>query len=182
MNTRPEFISFRKIPRWFREIKILEKIDGSNGQIYVPEDSNEPLLAGSRNKWITIEHDNYGFAAWVQSNSEELRTLGPGRHFGEWYGSKIQRGYGMVERRFVLFDTDKWSERRPSCCDVVPILSFGPNTEEHIFRCLEHLKSNGSALVSGFMRPEGVVVIHNASGHKFKILLEGDEHPKGNAE
>ena len=32
---------------------------------------------------------------------------------------------------------------------------------------------------SGFMRPEGIVIYHHASGGMFKVLLENDEPPKG---
>ena len=49
----PEFKGFSKIPRLNREIIITEKIDGTNGQIYVPEDPTEPIFAASRNRWLT---------------------------------------------------------------------------------------------------------------------------------
>lgn len=32
---------------------------------------------------------------------------------------------------------------------------------------------------NGFDRPEGVVVYHHAGRHLYKILLEGDDLPKG---
>lgn len=37
----------------------------------------------------------------------------------------------------------------------------------------------GSFAAPGFMRPEGIIVYHSASGHVFKVLLEDDDRPKG---
>lgn len=75
------FIPFDKIPRLKRGCVITEKIDGTNAQVVVGEDGS--VRAGSRKRWITPEDDNFGFAAWVRRNEEELRELGPGQHFGE---------------------------------------------------------------------------------------------------
>ncbi len=155
-----EFQKFNKIPRLSRDIIITEKIDGSNGQIYIVsykslamfydtdsyidhikkqavaeiknlEDkyNNFYMFAGSRNRWLDISSkgDNHGFAKWVQANAEELIKLGEGRYFGEWYGKGIQRGYGLEEKKFALFNVKKWDndEVRPKCCEVVPILYNG---------------------------------------------------------
>ena len=97
-----EFKSFGKIPRLSRDIVITEKIDGTNGQIYIDGDT---IMAGSRNRWITPQDDNHGFAAWVSANREQLMALGNGRHFGEWWGAGIQDGYGQTEKFFSLFNT-----------------------------------------------------------------------------
>jgi len=108
--------------------------------------------------------------------------LGPGRHFGEWWGYGINRGYGLKEKRFSLFNVHKWGDEtvRPSCCYVVPVIQrhdvFDSITVE---RALENLKCNGSIAVPGFMKPEGIVIFHDASGQLFKKTLEKDELPKG---
>ena len=70
--------------RLSRECVISEKIDGINAQILITESGG--IFAGSRTRWITPEDDNFGFAAWVEENKEELIKLGVGRHFGEFYG------------------------------------------------------------------------------------------------
>ncbi len=64
------------------------------------------MFIGSRTRWITAQDDNHGFARWVEGNKQELLKLGAGRHFGEWWGSGIQRGYGLQkgEKRFSLFN------------------------------------------------------------------------------
>lgn len=79
-----DFEEFPKIPRLRRGVTITEKIDGTNGQIFIDEEGN--IKAGSRSRWITPEDDNYGFARWVAEHADELRELGHGRHFGEWWG------------------------------------------------------------------------------------------------
>ena len=37
-----------------------------------------------------------------------MTFLVPGRHFGEWWGSGIQRGYGLDEKTFSLFNAYRW--------------------------------------------------------------------------
>ncbi|AKU93352.1 hypothetical protein AKJ09_00084 [Labilithrix luteola] len=175
------FIEFPKIPRLKRDIVITEKIDGTNAQIVVPEDDG-PLLVGSRNRWITPESDNYGFARWVKENEETLRMgLGPGQHFGEWWGSGIQRRYGLTEKRFSLFNSGRWSNETPALCHVVPVLYAGPWAQDAIDATLEKLRGEGSVAAPGFMQPEGVVVFHAASRQLFKVLLENDHLPKAKA-
>src|SRR5258706_10163296 len=101
------FESFDKIARYSRDCTITEKIDGTNGCIYVSEDGLE-IMAGSRSRWITPKEDNFNFARWVEENREELLKLGPGRHFGEWWGCGIGRRYGIDGKRFSLFNTFRW--------------------------------------------------------------------------
>lgn len=171
-----EFKSFNKIHRLSREIIITEKIDGTNAQIYNGE--NGEFLVGSRNKWITPEDDNAGFAKWAYENKDELKTLGIGQHFGEWWGQGIQRKYNMDRKVFSLFNVSRWQENRPSCCDVVPVLYKGVFSEQKILDCLEDLRLNGSKASNGFMKPEGVVIFHIASNYLFKKTIEKDEEPK----
>ena len=176
-----EFRAFNKIPRFFRDIIITEKIDGTNAQIYIPdEDMNgENIVAGSRSRWLTVESDNYGFARWVRDNEKELNKLGPGRHFGEWWGSGIQRKYGLTEKRFSLFNWKRWAEpgtRIPNCVYVVPMLYEGPFSIEAVDKTLQELSLSGSRAALGFMNPEGVVILHTASGQLFKYTLDGDGH------
>ena len=170
-----EFKSFNKIPRLNREIIITEKIDGTNGQICITEEGE--FLVGSRNRWITPENDNHGFAMWAYENKEELMKLGVGSHFGEWWGQGIQRGYGLKEKRFSLFNVSRWGddEVRPKCCHVVPLMYQGMFSELAIKNCLYDLKRFGSWAVEGFMKPEGVVIYHTALGGYFKATVENDE-------
>lgn len=194
-----EFTAFNKIPRLTRECTITEKIDGTNGSVCIGE--NGEFLIGSRTQWITPERDNHGFARWVMEHKDELLKLGVGQHFGEWWGSGIQRGYGLSkgEKRFSLFNTRRWAvqgvelkqyptadpnvfksqEYCPSCCLVVPILYEGMFNELAINNALNTLQVGGSKASQGFMRPEGIVVWHTGARIYFKKTIEKDEEWKG---
>jgi len=68
----------------------------------------------------------------------------------------------------------------PVCCDVVPVLGRWDTFDPFAIRAALHtLAQHGSAAAPGFMRPEGIVVFHSASGILFKATLEKDEEPKG---
>lgn len=176
------FVPFPKIPRMLRNCVVTEKIDGTNAQIVVDDDGH--IYAGSRTRIITPSEDNFGFARWVDANADELRKLGPGRHFGEWWGLGINRGYGLREKRFSLFNVAKWSDSmvRPACCDVVPVLYEGPFADAEIKHCVDYLRTDGSVAAPGFMDPEGVIVWHEAARQMFKITCVDDEKPKGSKE
>lgn len=185
----PEFVEFPKIARLAREIIVSEKIDGTNSVVYVGDDGE--VLAGSRSQWIATRAkggaDNFGFATWVEQHADELRALGPGRHYGEWWGSGIQRGYGLPkgEKRFSLFNVAQWNEnfpdarQRPACCHVVPVLYRGVFLTSAIEDCLRFLKDGGSLAAPGFMKPEGVVIFHPQGNVGFKKTIEKDEEWKG---
>jgi len=174
--TQPEFEMFPKMPRLSREVVITEKIDGTNAQICITEDGN--IYAGSRKRWITPESDNFGFAKWVEENKEDLLSLGEGRHFGEWWGSGIQRRYNQDRKRFSLFNVDRWGEDRPECCDVVPVLYRGIFDTTAAMNCLCVLEEEGSAASPGFMNPEGIIIYHIQGRFGLKKTLEKDEMPK----
>lgn len=218
----PGFQSWPKIARLNRDICITEKLDGTNAAIGIYTEGkniaapgggcetvptgNLIVYAQSRTRIITPEQDNMGFAAWVKENEEALKLLGPGLHFGEWWGQKIQRGYGMRHRTFSLFNTRRWCEKLEWAAvitdlkkkginiDVVPVLYTGPRLmpqgigkEGEAFYtpldaaryAIQSLNLLGSAAVPGFMDPEGIVVFHTASQTAFKVTCEKDEQPKG---
>ncbi len=174
----PDFVPFPKLPRLARKCLITEKLDGTNAQVFISEDLKE-VRAGSRTRWITPLADNYGFAKWVEANRECLLQLGPGRHFGEWWGQGIQRGYGLTEKRFSLFNAERWQSSRPECCYCVPVLYRGPFSTEIVEASLKGLELHGSQAAPGFTNPEGIVVWHEASRSMFKQTINKDEEPKG---
>lgn len=191
-----EFVDFPKMARLSRDVIVTEKIDGTNAQVFVGDDGT--VMAGSRTRWITPADDHFGFAAWVEEHAAELAAgLGPGRHFGEWWGRGIQRGYGLQERRFSLFNVSRWADGEPqpipsldpraevkmqqippACCHVVPVLIRGPFRTDAIEHCIDILRERGSYAAPGFMKPEGVVVFHTAGNVGFKKTLDKDELPK----
>jgi hypothetical protein len=192
----PKFSEFPKMARLSRECIITEKIDGTNAQIYITEDGQ--FFTGSRTRWITPEADNFGFAAWAQDNKEELMKLGAGRHFGEWWGRGIQRNYGLKDRRFSLFNVQRWclhgaqpkqipsadprvikmQEELPACVGLVPVLYRGEFQTNICASVLSGLRYGGSQAALGFMNPEGIVCFHTAANIGFKKTLEKDELPK----
>lgn len=174
-----EFRKFDKIARLSREIVVTEKIDGTNGLIAIGEDGE--FQVGSRNQWITPEKDNAGFARWAYEHKDELMQLGEGFHYGEWWGLGIQRGYGLNEKRFSLFNTSRWSDDagvRPTCCHVVPVLYTGMFDTVAIESTLDKLRIYGSVARKGFMNPEGIVIYHVAGNLYFKKTIVGDDQPK----
>jgi len=176
-----EFVGFPKMARLSRDIVITEKIDGTSGSICITPENE--FLVGSRTRWITPgkNTDNYGFAEWAYDNEEELRQLGPGQHFGEWWGRGIQRGYGSEERAFSLFNTARWNDPlvRPACCDIVPELYAGPFDTAEIDLALDFLSDFGSCLPKDCCWPaEGIVIYHTAANICFKKTLENDSQPK----
>ena len=197
-HTKPsiEFTEFPKIARLSRECIITEKIDGTNGQIYIGEAGE--FLAGSRSRWITPEDDNYGFARWAHEHREELMALGVGRHFGEWWGQGIQRKYGVAEKRWSLFNCSRWclagetpqriptadprivkmQDVLPACCSLVPVLYRGIFTTDACEEAMADLRANGSKAAPGFGKPEGIICYHVAGNFSFKKTLEKDEAPK----
>ena len=209
------------MPRLSRECIITEKIDGTNASIYITETTDEDrgplswdaqkiiaiigdltIRAGSRTRWITPQDDNFGFASWVNQNRDELIKLGPGHHFGEWWGQGIQRKYGLSEKRFSLFNVSWWclhgetpqtmptadprilkmQDILPPCCGLVPVLYRGEFSTDRVNEELMWLWDAGSAAAPGFMNPEGVVAYHVAGNVGFKKTIEKDEEPKGKAQ
>lgn len=194
MSDTVPFEGFQKIPRLNRRLIITEKIDGTNAQIYITDEGE--LHVGSRNRWLGPGQDNMGFYHWAMQNKDELLTLGPGRHFGEWWGKGIQKHTGIEGKRFSLFNVSRWrdvhgtndlfdqdftkQETVPSCCYVVPVLAILTSFSTiAINDVLKNLQTYGSAAALGYMKPEGVIIYHEASGSLYKVTCEGDEVPKG---
>lgn len=208
-----DFVPFPKIARFSREVIVTEKIDGTNAQVHIADDGT--ITAGSRSRWITPEDDNHGFARWVAEHADDLRKLGPGSHFGEWWGAGVQRRYDLKEKRFSLFNVGRWGDereakcpkcflsrfetwapaacercgterppepvRRPACCHVVPTLWRGTMDVCDAGRLVRQLGEQGSVAAPGFMKPEGIVIFHVASGQLFKKTLDKDDEPKSKA-
>lgn len=195
------FEAFPKVPRFNREIIVTEKIDGTNAQLFITQSDglsdvshalarsgSLALFAGSRNRYLAPESDNFGFAAWASTNGVALiELLGAGRHFGEWFGKGIQRGYGMETRELALFNTERWSwfadaraagKAVPEGLTTVPTLYRGKMDQNEINYCLYHLKAYGSR-INRFPSAEGIMVYHSAANHSFKITVDSDEKGKG---
>lgn len=229
-----EFTPWGKTPRLSSPYILTEKIDGTNSAVviktegwgYSPayDDPNlvaqiaggelggdgYPLVqhnvyAQSRNRFITPQADNFGFAAWVRENAEGLISiLGPGRHFGEYWGNGIQRGYGLPrgERRFSLFNVTRhnplgsmadleahfatpFAGREPLFPDLpemstVPVISAVDG--DRSLRSMSHMVDQALArlclagsFAAEFARPEGIILFHSRSNQVFKAFCDDAE-------
>lgn len=214
------FEPFPKISRLNREVVITEKLDGSNAAIIIepiaPEDADHISVGQEIDGGVVVLHDDgaywvgaqsrkrliapgkqtdlAGFAGRVRDHAEALvAVLGPGRHFGEWYGSGIQRTYGLTgdEKYFALFNVGRWAddEGRPITnlgavpwLTTVPLLAVAESLADRlvIAEALTALDEHGSFArgAAGFERPEGIVLYHKHSNTLFKVTLENDDKGK----
>lgn len=204
-----EFTLYPKTPRLYREVFITEKIDGTNAGIQVVEAraavgdvdgltvGDYTVFAQSRKRLITPRDDNFGFARWVYDNAQFLATtLGAGVHFGEWWGSGIQRGYGQTRKFFSLFNVGRWDryegktplpkEAQEIGLGTVPVLYRGRFSTAAVDGALTLLRDTGSQATweaddTPFRPAEGIIVYHAAAGQAFKVLLENDDISKTEA-
>lgn len=174
----PPFEEFASISRLRRDMIVTEKIDGTNASVTILDDGR--VIAGSRSRYVFDPKDHFGFPAWVVEHTDELRTLGVGHHYGEWWGSGIQRRYGLDHKRFSLFNVSRWEDDsvRPPCCHVVPVLLRWTFDTAKVQECLDDLAATGSKASPGFMKAEGIVVFHAASGKLFKQTLDKNDGHK----
>ena len=211
MTSLLEFKGWPKTPRLNRDMIITEKIDGTNAAVIVKAlsddlnltevlaegDANGKIVdvngvtyvvgAQSRKRVVTPLSDNFGFASWVWLNAEALAgALGEGYHYGQWWGSGVQRGYGIQRGKkfFSLFNVHRYANidfvglGLPDVA-LVPVLYQGPFSTETINNVLIGLKRSGSYLAD--WPSEGLVVFHSASGQIYKVLTENDEISKTEA-
>lgn len=213
---------FPKIPRLHNEITVTEQLDGVTVSVWIGPvfdgDDNlqvDPvhildswmdmgqrmvMRAGSARRWLQPGKDDcYGFANWVARNAEELRRLGTGQHFGEWWGRGIGKRYrGMRRAVFSLFNTARWGDpaARPKCCDVAPVLYTGPMSLFEIDRALTKLRGSGSIAARKYERvvfsetnaanwyvripcAEGVMVYHHGANQLFQVTMQDTNVDKG---
>jgi hypothetical protein len=165
---------------------IEEKLDGSNSGFEIRD--GQIVGIQSRKRLITPESDNFGFARWVREREDVLvDTLGDGRHYGEYWGSGIQRTYGLTtgDKRFSRFNSARWASARDHFeslgigLSVVPTLFHGKvgplGIEGAIERSLATLRHEGSQAQPGFMNPEGVIVNMLDFQSRFKVIPSGWE-------
>ena len=173
------FEKFPSIKRLKRNCVITEKLDGTNAQINFNVDGD--IICGSRNRQIVLGDDNYGFAHWAYSYQDLLfEVLGEGRHYGEWWGSGIQRRYEKEEKTFSLFNSGRWHSKdlvKVPQLDVVPVLYAGEFSTEIVNETMNKLRSS-SVAAPGFTNPEGIVIYHSQINQMFKVTFEYDEKGK----
>lgn len=164
MSDSVEFKSWPKIGRENPfKVTISEKMDGTNSCIIIED--GEVVGVQSRKRLITPEDDNYGFAAWVKENNDDLLSLGDGYHYGEWAGLGIQKNPHCLDKKeLFLFNTFRWNPNnpnRPKCCNVVPILFEGILEESMVDVILEDMEKEADRDMRD-LRPEGLIIYYHA--------------------
>lgn len=193
-DTMGEFRKWGSTPRWHKGLTITEKINGTNACIVI---YNGQVKAQSRNRMITPDDDNAGFAKWVYDNAGVLTdTLGYGYHYGEWFGPGIQKNpLGVESKRFALFGATKYTEgngyelSKVDGLETVPLLFHGQGHYRTIPDVIDRLIAAGTEVKGakkevnpmgfvGAAKAEGIIVYHKETQQKYKILLEDDAFHK----
>ena len=160
---------------------LFPKIDGTNASVWMNQEGE--ICAGSRNREITPENDNQGFAAFVQKNAEVFRTFFEKNPrcilYGEWLVPHTLKTYKKdAWRKFYIFDVLEEETFLPyyeyvkmldcfantDVC-VVPVLCIVVNpTEGDIFREASH---NSFLLPDSTFVGEGIVVKNYTFRNKY---------------
>lgn len=204
----PKLKRFGQTPDLFADGTLCEKLDGDTIGIHIDPLKTDPftdevgIKAGdvmfsgadkraefyrvwlqNRSREVTPDqHDVHGVAAWARAHAAQLvETLGPGIHFGEWWGYKICRGYGLGpgDRRFSLFNTARWGfidgTQVPSLY-AAPVLWEGNLMEgwATIRNEMDALLEGGSVAAPGYRHPEGVVLYHHGADVMMQHLFKSE--------
>lgn len=164
------------------ECVIFPKIDGTNSQVYLDDNSN--IKAGSRNRELTLEKDNAGFYAWVLENEnikDYLQKHPTHRLYGEWLVPHSLRTYrDDAWRRFYIFDVciDKedgeieyipYNIYQPMLeefnLDYIPPLAIVKNGSYDQF--IHYLNKNNFLIKDGEGNGEGIVIKNYSFVNKF---------------
>lgn len=193
-----EICKWPRIPHLFREMTVVEKIDGITACIDIQplskfDDRTIPHWAQAlyvltptqqygvwvhtRRQWVTPLNDCHGIARWVGRHVLSLvNVLGPGHHHGVWWGHGINRGYGLPpgDRRFSLYNVSRWqhlAEQTPiPGLGVLPVLGRYPGfNPDAAWSLYDMLMESGSEAVPGWPTPAGVLVYHHAADVIFQI-------------
>ena len=182
-----ELISFRAFPKIKRltkfnplEVTITEKIDGTNGCVVI--ENGELSFVQSRNRIITPDDDNYGFAKWAWANKDALASFGNGYHYGEWAGEGIQGNpRGLTGKVFYLFNTYKYEnmgeEKRnslPPNCSPVP--TVGSDLQEYSNATIHESMNMVQTWADYYhYKPEGIMVFFHNFGTYMKHTFDNPE-------
>jgi RNA ligase len=126
---------------------IFPKIDGTNASVW---NENGSIAAGSRNRELTLENDNAGFASWAFSspNIENLvENHSDKTFFGEWLVPHSLKTYrGDAWRKFYVFDVMNFAG------DYLPYNICQPILEEFGIDYIPPICSMKNADYSGLLR------------------------------
>lgn len=173
---------FPKYPKTLRyenlRVVITEKIDGTNGLIEISPDG---VRFGSRNCYLNEHKDNYGFFNFFsQFENRIMESFSPEYDglvhiYGEWFGAGIQRTYGLKEKYFMPF-SPYWANTliEVGVPNIVPPYQFYAGKMDSVREemAFQTLKEEGSQLVPGWKRPEGIIIHYLDNNLKIKRTLD----------
>lgn len=94
---------------------VFEKLDGTNGSIWL---ENGQIKAGSRNRELSVDADNFGFYTYVQSDHKLIDFLSKFEEgtvvYGEWMVPHTIKDYpNELWKTFQIFDVKENGEYLP---------------------------------------------------------------------
>ena len=151
---------------------VFYKIDGTNASVW--KSAGGDICCGSRNRELSLENDNQGFAAWVEENEERFEKFFLSNPdcvlYGEWLVPHSLKTYrDDAWRDFYAFDV--WSDELDVHCEfdvysghlenaginyVPPLATIKNPTHEELTRFLE--KTGEFLVKDGEGKGEGIVV------------------------
>lgn len=127
------------------------KIHGTNAGVTVSRTGD--IYYQSRNRLISVENDNAGFAQFADSNKDYFLNLVQDIGFndfdyvtiyGEWCGANIQKGVGVsgMDKAFVIFGVKRSSvidenDRESDISEVADFSNIITDSEHRIFSILD---------------------------------------------
>lgn len=167
-----EFKAWPKTPRpKHNKITITEKMDGTNACVVIED--GQVVAVQSRNRFIKVGDDNFGFASWVHSNADALARLGNGHHFGEWVGPGIQRNpHKLEQKEFFLFNTARSYQYLPDVVKQVPVLYHGVASDAAIYLAYTKLWARAA---NDKYSPEGIIVLYHVTDTRVKYTFANQD-------
>jgi hypothetical protein len=142
-NGAPTFDPFAPMPTLTFEGSV--KAHGTNASVACEFPKYNEFWAQSRERILTIDDDNYGWAKYAQQHKETfINLLTSAAHhkvdynlthysiFGEWCGQGVQKGVGIsnVPKMFIIFGIVAWSAGKNEDEDVQRVY-FTPTEFKH---------------------------------------------------
>lgn len=178
-----EHRKFPKIPRLENlTCQVTEKLDGTNALIALQtnEDGTRSIKIGSRNRWITVEDDNQGFAKFCVENIDWIQNLPDGFHYGEFMGPKINGNrIGLDTHKLYLFDQRLRSIDLGSNIDFVPVLIYQIELESFLEAAGQYPVYFKGIFDNEFpepflqqLRPEGIMIFVREFNQYIKVIWD----------
>ena len=184
----PSFPSIERLENLY--CHITEKVDGTNGLIEIGIQTDLLLTVnfGSQNRYISSHDDNMGFVNFFEQHTGDIFNIYdmikeekgditlPLHIYGEWFGKGIQRGYGLADKHFMPFSeflATKLIDAGVPNIKMPVTLHSGKFSIATLDGCMNKLKDEGSQVIPGYNRPEGVVIYFPTYNFRLKETFEG---------